>query len=302
MFNIHQLRSFVMVVSEGSMTEAAKKLYLTQPAISQQIRHLEEDLGVDLLLRGTRTIRPTLQGELLFEHSRRILQMVQQTETAIKMMGNQLTGFLRIGTLNSLGVQLVSPVVGRLLKFNPKLSFEVDFDEEKNILAKFRSGHLDVVILPEKSLEGLESVEKKLLFKEEMWLVGSGRETDLPRQIQFQDLKSYALMWLTREYSDFEKTLKEKIDTSLGWEFVKTAFSTSNVGTLKRVIETGLGWGFLPSMAVKKQVRSGRMTRIQVRDFEYHIHFYYCYQSDLSSDQRSLTEALFIALDTLDRP
>lgn len=299
MLNIQQLHSFVTVVSEGSMTEAANKLYLTQPAISQQIRNLEDELGVELLLRGTRAVRPTLQGELLFEHARRILQMVQQTETAIKVMGTQLSGFLRIGTLNSLGVQLVSPVVGRLLKFNPKVSFLVEFDEEKGLIQKFKSGQLDLVIIPEQVTQILGQVDKKLLLKEEMWLVGSGKDADLPRQIQLRDIRSHSLMWLTREFSDFEQKLKAHIENQIGP--FNVTFATSNVGTLKRVIETGLGWGFLPSMAVKKQVRSGRLTHVQVRDFEYSVNFYYCRSANLSNEQKSLADALFIALDSLER-
>jgi len=299
MLNIQQLQSFVTVVSEGSMTEAANKLYLTQPAISQQIRNLEDELGVELLLRGTRAVRPTLQGELLFEHARRILQMVQQTETAIKVMGTQLSGFLRIGTLNSLGVQLVSPVVGRLLKFNPKVSFLVEFDEEKGLVEKFKLGQLDLVIIPEQATHSLGQIDKKLLLKEEMWLVGSGKDADLPRQIQLRDIRSHSLMWLTREFSDFEQKLKAQIENYTGP--LSVTFSTSNVGTLKRVIETGLGWGFLPSMAVKKQVRSGRMTHVQVRDFEYSLHFFYCRSPNLTNEQKSLADALFIALDSLER-
>lgn len=299
MLNLQQLKSFVTVVSEGSMTEAANKLYLTQPAISQQIRNLEEELGVELLLRGTRIIKPSLQGELLFEHARRVLQMVQQAETAIRMMGSQLSGFLRIGTLNSLGVQLVSPVVGRLLKFNPKVAFNVDFDEETNILKKFKNGELDVMILPESAISELPGLEKKLLLKEEMWLVGSGKDADLPRQIQIKDLTQYSLMWLTREYLDFEVQLKAKIQAS--GSPLNVTFATSNVGTLKRVIETGLGWGFLPSMAVKKQVRSGRMQHVQVKDFDYSLNFYYCRKPGLSSEQVGLADALFVALDSLER-
>ena len=57
MLNLQQLSTFVTVISEGSMTAAADKLFLTQPAVSQQIRNLEEELGVDLLVRGVRQAR-----------------------------------------------------------------------------------------------------------------------------------------------------------------------------------------------------------------------------------------------------
>ena len=86
MKNLYQLTTFVTVISEGSMTAAADKLFLTQPAVSQQIRNLEEDLGVELLTRGVRQIKPTPQGEVLFEHAKKILQLVQQAEIAIKSL------------------------------------------------------------------------------------------------------------------------------------------------------------------------------------------------------------------------
>lgn len=299
MLNIQQLQSFVTVVSEGSMTEAANKLYLTQPAISQQIRNLEEDLGVELLLRGTRTIRPTLQGEMLLEQARRILQLVQQAENSIKMLGSQLSGHLRIGTLNSLGVQLVSPVIGRLLKLNPQVSFRVDFDEESQLVKKYNQQELDVVILPENVMNQIRTEQPRLLLKEEMWLVGSSKDTQIPRQVSLKELNQFSLMWLTREYSDFELQLTKELSTHR-LEF-RPNFSTSNVGTLKRVIETGLGWGFLPSMAVRKQVRSGRMINVQVKDFQYYLNFYYCQNAELSKEQRALAEALFVSLTSLER-
>ena len=59
MKNLYQLQTFVTVIAEGSMTAAADKLYLTQPAVSQQIRNLEDDLGVELLVRGVRQIKAT---------------------------------------------------------------------------------------------------------------------------------------------------------------------------------------------------------------------------------------------------
>ena len=299
MLNIQQLQSFVTVVSEGSMTEAANKLYLTQPAISQQIRNLEEDLGVELLLRGTRTIRPTLQGELLLEHARRILQMVQQAETAIKVLGSQLSGHLRIGTLNSLGVQLVSPVVGRLLKLNPKVSFRVEFDEQSHLVERFNQGDFDLLILPEGALPELEQAQSKLLLKEEMCLVGSSKDTHIPKQIRMNEIHQFPLMQLTREFPDFENQLVQRLNQIS--ENPRINFSTSNVGTLKKVIESGLGWGFLPLMAVKKQIRSGRMIHVQVRDFHYQLNFYMSRKTTLSQEQSALADALFIALDSLER-
>ena len=103
MLNLHQLSTFVTVIGEGSMTAAADKLYLTQPAVSQQIRNLEDEVGVELLVRGVRQIKATPQGEVLYEHAKRLLQQVQKAEIAVKSMGAELKGHARIGTMNSIG-------------------------------------------------------------------------------------------------------------------------------------------------------------------------------------------------------
>src|SRR6185312_17465955 len=119
--NLQQLTTFCTVLSEGSMTAAAEKLFLTQPAVSQQIRNLEEEMRVDLLVRGVRQVKPTLQGQLLYDYAKRILHLTQQAEVAIQTISQEMVGDLRLGTLNSIGLYLISPIVGLFLKHNSKL-------------------------------------------------------------------------------------------------------------------------------------------------------------------------------------
>lgn len=300
MLNLYQLQSFVTVISEGSMTGAADKLYLTQPAISQQIRNLEEDLGVDLLVRGVRQIKPTLQGEVLFDYAKRILQLGQQAEVAVKAMGAELKGQLRIGTLNSLGVHLISPIVSRLLKYNPKLSIKIDYDDGEELVKAFKRGELDAVILPEVETEysaSLGDVEKRFLMKEELWLVGSGKETDMPKQMSLNDMKKYPVISFSRELPEFNRTLAEALQKN-GVQ-LEPVFESPNVGTLKRVIESGLGWGFLPASSIRKQVRMGRMTHVNLKDFSYDIEFYF--YSKKSPELKSIIDVFFSALQQQER-
>lgn len=278
MLNLQQLSTFVTVISEGSMTAAADKLFLTQPAVSQQIRNLEESLGVDLLVRGVRQIKPTPQGEILFEHSKRILSMVGQAETAIRSMGADMQGILRIGTLNSLGLHLMSSIMSRLLKFNPDLSVKVQYDKGEELIKLYKKGLLDILVLPDTEKEfgfSVEGAQKKFLMKEEMWLVGSGTQTESNPEIEMTNIKKYPLVLFSEEYPAFQVKLMESLKAkNVRYDVV---FESSNVGTLKRVIESGLGWGWLPAHSVKKQVRSGRLMRLHVKDFEYvsDVIFYY---------------------------
>lgn len=296
MLNLHQLSTFVTVIGEGSMTAAADKLYLTQPAVSQQIRNLEEELGVELLVRGVRQIKPTPHGEILYEHARRLLQQVQQTEVAIKSMGAELKGHMRIGTLNSIGLHLMSPIVSRLMRHNPDLMVRVDYGKGEDLVKSFKKGQLDVLIMPEVESEfGVEmesAVERKFLQKEELWLVGSGKDAQLPPQIGMKDIKQFPLVQIIDEFPGFTKKLQKQL-TEVGVSPL-TIFESSNVGTLKRVIESGLGWGFLPSHSIRKQVRGGRLTRIHVKDFDYQVDL--LFYNHKKSENRVLCETFYQAL------
>lgn len=295
MLNLYQLQSFVTVISEGSMTGAADKLYLTQPAISQQIRNLEEELGVELLVRGVRVIKPTLQGEILFDFAKRILQQAQQAEVAVKALGAELKGQLKVGTLNSMGVQLMSPIVSRLLKYNSKLSIVIDYGEGPDLIQAFNRRDLDLLILPEVEKQfglSLPDADKKFLFKEEMWLVGSGKDMDMPKQIMVGELSKYPLIFFSREYPDFNRRLLDVLKANN--VEVEPTFISPNVGTLKRVIESALGWGFLPSSSIKKQVRSGRMNRVDVKDFNYELEFQFYTHKGMA--QTALVDVFYQAL------
>lgn len=292
MKNLYQLTTFVTVISEGSMTAAADKLYLTQPAVSQQIRNLEEDLGVELLVRGVRQIKATPQGEVLYEYAKKIINLTQQAEIAIKSIGNQMKGQLRIATLNSLGLHLMSPIVGRLMRHNPDLMLKIDYDRGEELIKGFKKGQYDILILPDVKMEfsaELENCEQKFLVKEEMWLVGSSKDEKMPQQISLKDLGAFALVNFTDEFPGFNNLVSTRLQ-ALGLQ-IPSIFESANVGTLKRVIEAGLGWGFLPAHSIKKQVRSGRLNRVYVKDLHYEIDLMFYYKKN--SENKPLVEVFY---------
>lgn len=282
MLNLSQLQTFVTVISEGSMTAAADKLFLTQPAVSQQMKNLEDELGIELIVRGSKQIKMAAQGEILYQHAKKILSLSQQAEISIKSVGSQLKGLLRIGTLNSIGLQVMSPVVGRLLKFNPDFRIKVEYAEGSKLIQEYRKGEFDVLVLPEVERNfktTLNDSKSQQLFKEEMWLVGSGKDEFYPRQLLLNDIKKIPYVHFVNEYPEFDQLIKDKLGN------IHSVFESANVGTLKRIIESGLGIGFLPSQSIKKQVRAGRLNHIRVLDFDYKMNFMYYYKSGGNMEQ-----------------
>ena len=270
--NHQQLTTFCTVLAEGSMTAAADKLFLTQPAVSQQIKNLEEELSVSLLDRGVRKVKATLQGQMLYDYAKKILQLTQQAEIAIQTISQELSGEIRIGTQNSIGLFLISPIVGLFLKHNSKLSIKIDYESPEELVRKMKANELDLAILPDAKseyFENFDNYDERFLFKDEMWLVGSGKDTTLPKSITIREFAEKPIVY----YSSMYPTFKEQLEKSFKENNIEFSpvFEADNVGTLKRVIETGLGWGFLPSHCIKKQVRSGRLLNIQVEGLKHFV-------------------------------
>lgn len=291
MLNFSQLQTFVMVVSEGSMTAAADKLFLTQPAVSQQMKNLEDELDVELIVRGSKQIKTTVQGEMLYEYAKKILSLAQQAETSIKSVGAQLKGLLRIGTLNSIGLHLMSPAVNRLLKYNPDFKIKVEYAHGDEIIRQFENNELDVIVLPDTQLNynrTIHTAQTELFMKEEMWLIGPGKDEFYPNTLSIKELKKIPYIHFSNEFPDFDKKLREAMGS------LPSVFESSNVGTLKRVIESGLGIGFLPAHSVKKQIRGGRLNRVQVSDFSYQLNIFYIFKKNVEASDTA--EILYHAL------
>ncbi len=274
--NLQQLVTFTTVISEGSMTAAAEKLYLTQPAVSQQIRNLEEETGVELLVRGTRQARATLQGQLLYEYAKKIIALTQQAQVAIQTIGEGVQGSLRIGTLNSLGLYLLGPLVGTFLRHNAKINMALMYDDGISIFKALEKGELDAAILPDVEVEyGLKptGLEVRELMKDDVWLVASNKEMGLPQSVSVKDLNLKPFVRFSEKNSSFnEKLRNELMRQNIK---LKPVFESNNVGTVKKVVESGLGWGFLPSHSIKKQVRAGRLINVECTDLKYSVNINY---------------------------
>lgn len=293
--NLQQLTTFCKVISEGSMTAAADKLFLTQPAVSQQIRALEEEMGVPLLVRGVRQVKPSMQGQLLYEYAKKILHLTHQAEVSIQTISQELTGDLTIGTTNSFGLYLISPIVGLFLKHNTQLHLKLIYGNPDQIVKDMRNGTIDITILPDLKSEygvSFDAYEEKFVMQDEMWLVGSSRDATIPNKISIKELASRPIIQKSIVYPGFQRALDKQLKESQ--LFYKPVFESDNVGTLKRVIESGLGWGFMPSHSIKKQVKTRRLTHVIVDELKYPVNINIYNKRD--EKIRKMSEVFFRAI------
>ena len=213
--DFQNLQTFCTVISEGSMTAAAAKLSITQPAVSQQIRQLEKDFGVKLLSRNARKVKPTIHGQIFYENSNRILSLIQQTRNSIQALSLNLSGEkINVSTVNSIGLHLVSPVIGSFLKLNSEMRLSLLYGTGEDVIHRMQKGELDVVIMPDLRQEygrDFPQFKKILLFKDPLYFVGSGKDQTLPKSLPFQDLQKYRLIQVENHYFAFQICFKKKL-------------------------------------------------------------------------------------------
>jgi len=123
--DIRQLNYFIAVAEERHFGRAAKRLHMAQPPLSQQIRQLEEQLGVRLLNRTTRRVELTAAGEELLNRGRQIVNAVGTLRADVYQVGQGAAGVLRVGFSGSATYGVMPPIVRRAKQALPGLSLEL---------------------------------------------------------------------------------------------------------------------------------------------------------------------------------
>lgn len=176
--DIRQLKYFLAVAEEEQITGAANKLHISQPPLSQQIKQLEDELGVKLLDRGSRKVKLTDAGKLLRIRAEKILELTDETCRELKDYNKGVAGTLSIGTVSSSG-SLFHPE--RIQKFNrnyPEINFEIWEGNTFKILEFLNSGLIEIGIV--RTPFNIEDFQSILLEREPMIAVYKGEKQKEP--------------------------------------------------------------------------------------------------------------------------
>ena len=126
-----QLYYFVKIVEAGSFSQAARTIHVAQPALSQQIAELEAALGVPLLQRSARGVRPTVAGERLYEEASAILRKLENLPSVVRSSTGEVEGLVGVGMPASLSTTLVGPFIEACKAAHPRITLKfIDGDSE----------------------------------------------------------------------------------------------------------------------------------------------------------------------------
>lgn len=253
------------VIEEGGFNRSTTRLHMTQPAISYQIKLLEADLGMPLFYRLSRGISPTEAGRVLYQHALKIEETVHQAQQALERLSDGVAGEVRIGTVNSVGIYFLPPVLQNLRSKYPSARPTVLYRNSYEIVDALLANRVDVALVanpqPDRRLH-LETI-----FEENVSLVCGrshpffGRDSIRSAELQGQPFAS-----LTPENPTGAIIRDHLVKLGVSVDHV---VSTDNVETVREMVEAGLGVAFLPDMVTSRGIACagrplGTFDRIQI--------------------------------------
>ena len=227
------LRGFVAVADAGTLTRAGERLRLSQPAISLQMKRLEDGLGCRLMERSARALRLTEEGEVLLGYARRILALGE--EALARLAEPQISGAVRLGTPEDFATTHLSSVLANFARAHPTVSLEVTTDLTLNLIDRFRAGEFDLVLIkrePAGPSEGVRVWREALVWACAPALIGAfGADAAVP-------------LVVSPHPCVYRRRATRALDgAGRGWRIVYT--STSLAGA-QAAVRAGLGVTVLP--------------------------------------------------------
>ena len=283
--NLKNLEAFYWVVTLNSFNKAATKLQTTQPAVSQKITSLENELGFKVLDRSLRQFKLTHKGMTLFKYAEKFMRL--ETDLVAELTENQhLTGTIRLGVSETIVYTWLVEYIEKVQQEFPKVSVEIVVDLTPNLQEGVRTGDLDMAFLLGPTL-AFECIEQSLCNFELSFLAAPSFRGGIG-QMSFKNLMSHTILTypkITYPYKELKAKMKEKgIDEPL-------SITSYSLATLLRLAEQGLGIAVVPTLTALKEITDGRLeilnTPIRLKTF--HFTSIYIYGNDVALKEK-LTE------------
>jgi LysR family transcriptional regulator, regulatory protein for tcuABC len=169
MMDMRQLRYFVQIVESGSLAKASRQLFIAQPALSQQMARLEDEVGKPLLVRSSRGVVPTENGEALYHHAKFMLRQLEQAVAVARQTNSPVSGRVALGLAPTTVCQLGMPLFDHLRSKYPALRLNVIEGLSGHLEHMTRVGQLDLAVLFSQTAASELAVEP--LLEEELFVI-----------------------------------------------------------------------------------------------------------------------------------
>ncbi|EKN66748.1 transcriptional regulator [Neobacillus bataviensis LMG 21833] len=284
------LEVFIKVVEKENFSKAAEELHMTQPAVSQYIRALEETIGTRLLERSNKFVRLNKAGEIVYHHAKEIVALYTKMHYLVDDLTNNASGPIAIGASYTFGEYILPHIIARMQLQSPLISPTIKIHNTKEIIDLVSSYQLDIGVI-----EGVfkdDSLNAEIVSEDKMVIVAAPHHHLLKKknEIDFSELAGET--WILREKGSGTREAADNL-------FQLNEFAPGKImefgstQLIKESVEAGLGISLVSRWALDKELANGYLGEVQVRGLPFKRNF--------SILTRSLfqTKALKVFIETL---
>lgn len=244
---LRQLRYFVAIVDCGSLSRAASQVHIVQPALSQQMAQLEEELEVQLLQRSVKGVIPTDAGLALYRHAKQVLKLVSDTRDVTRASASELSGRVKLGLPSSIAMVLVGPLIATLEERCPRICLEIHESPSAYLAAQLHNEWVDLAVLV--GDVAMPGIELSPLVDECLYFVQPRKSLLLPcgDSASLQQLAGVPLMLTTHA-----TTLRRLVDEAFAAAAVEPIVKgeASSIQTLLSIVAQGGAGSLVPHSAL----------------------------------------------------
>jgi len=261
--DIHHLQVFVTVAKEKSFSRAAEVLERTQPAISQAVRRLENEVGEMLFDRSSKDGTLTSAGEVLIDYARQMLNLRQAAQNAIKEIRGLHTGRVTISA-NEHTVFSLLPVIEQFRKQHPKIKIEVRRGVASRIPKEITAREVELGVISFKPDDDF-LISVPVLIDELILIVSPRHHLAAKPAVSVKDLGGETFIAHNALSPYREKVIDtfEKANTNLN-----IAIELPSLEAIKRLVETGVGVALVPKLTAKAEIAVGRLVGLSVLEMK----------------------------------
>ena len=252
---VETLKIFCDVIETQSFSKAAMLNYISQSAVSQQIRGLEEKYDRRLIERGKRNLAPTQAGKMLYAGAKEILERFRSMENRLQVLSKTIAGSLRVSTVYSVGLHELPAYLKEFLRRYPSANIHVEYSRANKIYDDLVSSAVDlgIVAYPVRR-SGIETIP----FREDQLVMICSPDSPLGknRKIDIAKLARHRFVAFERDIPT-----RRAIDRALRLRNIQVeiVMEFDNVETIKRAVEIGAGISIVPCLTVDSEVQTGSL-------------------------------------------
>ena len=298
--NPNHLRTFLSVRKHRNYTRAAEEVFLTQPAVSRQMRQLEEELGVRLFEQIGKTLHLTDAGETLAVEAEKLLGAIERTAEAVRSHRSAERGSIRIGASTTPGFYLLPDLLGQFHRRFPKVALHYTVENSLRIEQMLVRNELDLGFVGA-SLSSRELELKPLVEDEIVCFTSPSHRLAKVRRIAPSSLEEE--MWIIREKGSATRLLFE--DWLLSRKgAIRKSIELTCPETCKALVRAGIGISFMSVHGLRAEIRAKYLVKILVTEMSLKRPIYLAKHSDKRNSpvMESFLAIVEIALPKLTTP